>query len=102
MNSKISAKRKTRTTPWDAAEYLNTPREVALYLQAALDEGDSALVSAALGDIARSKGMRLVAHETGLGRESLYKSLSKNGNPELATVIAVLNAVGLKLRAVPV
>ena len=58
--------------------------------------------AAALGDIARSKGMASIAEATGLGRESLYKSLSENGNPELATVLKVVDALGLKLTAVPI
>jgi len=69
--------------------------------EAALEDGDSSLIAAALGDIARSKGMASIAEATGLGRESLYKSLSENGNPELATVLKVVDALGLRLTAVP-
>lgn len=69
------------------------------YLEAALDEGDAALVAAALGDIARARGMTGVAREAGLGRESLYKALSCDGNPELATVMKVMSALGLRLHA---
>tara|TARA_B100000315_G_C14135578_1_gene388957 strand:- start:44 stop:271 length:228 start_codon:yes stop_codon:yes gene_type:complete len=72
---------------------------MAVYLQAALEDGDPALVAAALGDIARSRGMTQIARETGLGRESLYKALSTEGNPEFATVLKVLQALGLRLRA---
>jgi probable addiction module antidote protein len=71
------------------------------YLEAALEEGDPALVAAALGDIARAKGMTQVARDTGLGRESLYKALSASGNPEFATVMKVIAALGLKLHAAP-
>ncbi len=92
---------KTKTTRWDPCERLETREEMALYLEAALDDGDSGVIAAALGDIARSKGMSSIAESTGLGRESLYKSLSENGNPELATVLKVVNALGLKLTAVP-
>lgn len=74
---------------------------MAAYLEAALDEGDATVVAAALGDIARAKGMTRIARATGLGRESLYKSLSATGNPELATVLRVVAALGLELRAVP-
>lgn len=70
------------------------------YVEAALEEGDAALVAAALGDIARAKGMTGVAREAGLGRESLYKALSSEGNPELATVMRVMRALGLRLHAV--
>lgn len=90
---------KTKTLPWDAAEHLKTEEDRAAYLEAALEDGDPALVAAALGDIARAKGMTQVAREAGLGRESLYKALSAEGNPELATVLKVVKALGLKLRA---
>ena len=92
---------KPRTRRWDAAEHLKTPAARAGYLQAALEDGDASLVAAALGDIARASGMTRIAKRTGLGRESLYKALSANGNPELATVMRVLAAVGLRLRATP-
>ena len=90
---------KTRTRPWDAAEYLETDEDMAAYLEAALQEGDAALVAAALGDIARAKGITQIARETGLGRESLYKALSAEGNPEFATVLKVVQALGLRLHA---
>ena len=90
---------KTKTRPWDATEHLETEVDMALYLEAALEQGDPAPVAAALGDIARAKGMSEVARETGLGRESLYKALSAEGNPELATVLKVIRALGLRLHA---
>ncbi len=93
---------KLQTHPWDAAEHLETKEDMAAYLEAALEDGDPALVVAALGDIARSKGMTHIARETGLGRESLYKALSSEGNPEFATVLKVIQALGLRLRATPV
>ena len=74
---------------------------MAAYLEAALQEGDSALIAAALGDIARSKGMSQIAREAGLGRESLYKALSAEGNPEFATIMKVIAALGLQLHASP-
>ena len=74
---------------------------MAAYLEAALEVGDPALVTAALGDIARAKGMSEVARETGLGRESLYKALSPTGNPEFGTIIKVIAALGLRLHAAP-
>ncbi len=86
---------------WDAAEYLQTKQDVIAYLDAALVENDPQLVTAALGDIARSKGMATVAADSGLGRESLYKSMSENGNPEFATVLKVITALGLRLQAIP-
>lgn len=90
---------KTKTRPWDAAEHLETQEDMAAYLEAALDEADAALVAAALGDIARAKGMTEIAREAGLGRESLYKALSPEGNPEFATVLKVVRALGLRLHA---
>jgi len=72
---------------------------MAASLEAALDEGDVALIAAALGDIARAAGMTEIARQTGLGRESLYKALSPEGNPEFATVLRVLSALGMKLHA---
>jgi probable addiction module antidote protein len=92
---------KTKTVPWDPAEHLETEADMAAYLEAALEEGDPALVAAALGDIARAKGMTQLARDTGLGRESLYKALSPSGNPEFATVMKVVTALGLKLHATP-
>jgi probable addiction module antidote protein len=92
---------KIRTRKWDAAEHLRTPSERAAYLEAALAEGDATLVAAALGDIARAAGMTAVARASGLGRESLYKAMSKEGNPELATVLRVIEALGLRLKALP-
>ena len=92
---------KTVTTPWDPADHLRTDEDMAAHLEAALEEGDPTLVAAALGDIARAKGMTQVARDAGLGRESLYKALSPAGNPELATILKVVAALGLQLHATP-
>lgn len=92
---------KLETYPWDAAEHLETQEDIAAYLEAALEDGDPALVLAVLGDIARSKGMTQISRKTGLGRESLYKALSSEGNPEFITVLKVLQAIGLRLQVVP-
>ena len=92
---------KIQTRLWDAAEHLETEEDMAAYLEAALEEGHPALVAAALGAIARAKGMSEIARETGLGRESLYKALSAEGNPEFATVLKVVKALGLRLHATP-
>jgi probable addiction module antidote protein len=88
---------KVKTRPWDAAEHLESTGDMAAYLDAALEDGDSALIVAALGDIARAKGMSQLARDAGLGRESLYKALSDTGNPEFVTVLKVMQALGLKL-----
>ena len=90
---------KTQTHPWDVVQHLETDEDMAAYLEAALEDGDPAVVAAALGDIARAKGMTQLARETGLGRESLYKALSPDGNPEFATVLKVVHALGLRLHA---
>lgn len=92
---------KVQTTAWDAAEHLQTEEDMAAYLEAALEDGDPRLVAAVLGDIARAKGMSQIARDAGLGRESLYKALSPDGNPELGTVLRVVRAVGLRLHAAP-
>ncbi len=89
---------RTQTRPWDPAEHLETEEDMAAYLNVALEEGDLSLIMAALGDIARAQRMAIVAQETGLSRESLYKSLSPNGNPEFATVLKVVRSLGLRLR----
>ena len=92
------AKTKLKTIPWDSAAYLKTDDDIAGYLEAVLEEGDPALVAHALGIIARAKGMAKIARAAGLGRESLYKALSRDGNPELATVLKVIHALGLKIK----
>jgi probable addiction module antidote protein len=92
---------KPQTRPWDVVEHLETAEDMAAYLEAALEDGDPGLIVAALGDIARAKGMAQIARESGLGRESLYKALSHEGNPEFATVLKVVRALGLRLHAVP-
>ena len=88
---------------WDPVDDLKTDEDVALYFQACVDEdpGDGSLVRAALGDIARARGMSQLARDTGLAREGLYKALSPEGNPEFATVMEVIKALGLKLGAQP-
>lgn len=90
------------TSRWDAAEHLDSPEAIAAYIDAAMEDGDPALVAAALGDVARALGMTQIARETGLSRESLYRALSDEGRPEFATVAKVVKAFGLRLSAVPV
>lgn len=86
---------------WDSAEHLKTEEDMALYLDACLQEAgdDAAFIVKALGIIARAKGMSQLSRETGLGRESLYKALSGDGNPSFATILKVTNALGIKLHA---
>ncbi|WP_411873854.1 addiction module antidote protein [Vulcanococcus limneticus] len=91
----------TKTAPYDVAEFLETPEEMAAYLEACIQEseGDSAFIAKALGDIARAKGMTQIARETGLSRESLYKALSGDRSPSFDTILKVISALGLKLSA---
>jgi probable addiction module antidote protein len=91
----------TKTRPFDPAQYLDDPEALAEYLDAAFETGDAAFIARSLGVIARARGMTEVARETGLGRESLYKALGENGNPELSTVLRVVKALGLRLSASP-
>ena len=91
----------TKTIAYDVAEQLRTPEEMAAYLDAWLTDApdDAASIARALGDIARANGMTQVARDSGLSRESLYKALSENGNPSLATVLKVAKALGVRLHA---
>ncbi|CAA7614369.1 conserved hypothetical protein [Magnetospirillum sp. LM-5] len=89
----------TATHPWDITESLDSDGRIVEYLNAALEEGDAGLVAAVLGDIARTRGMTDIVRQTGLGRESLYKALSPEGNPEFSTILKVVRALGLRLHA---
>jgi probable addiction module antidote protein len=84
---------------WDSADYLKSEEDMALYFELCLqdDPGDGSLIRRALGSIARARGMSQLARDTGLAREGLYKALSPEGNPEFATVMKVIKALGLKL-----
>lgn len=89
------------TTPFDPAEYLEGDEALAGYMSDALETGDPAFIANALGIVARAKGMSHIAEEAGLSRESLYRTLSEKGNPELGTVLKVMQALGLRLSAAP-
>jgi probable addiction module antidote protein len=93
----------TKLYEYDVAKHLRTSEEMAAYLEAAIEEsdGDAGFIAKALGDIARAKGMAELSRETGLGRESLYKALSSEGNPQLSTVLKVAKALGLQLHVKP-
>ena len=88
-------------TPFDAAEYLTDEETMVLFLEDALESGDVKVIASAIGTVARAKGMTQLAKDAGMSRESLYKALSTVGNPELATVLKVLSALGLKLSVEP-
>jgi probable addiction module antidote protein len=94
---------KSALKKWDSAEHLKTPEDMAMYLEACFEEAgdDAAFIAKALGNIARAKGMSQLAHDTGLGRESLYKALSGQGNPSFATILKVTRALGIRLHAEP-
>jgi probable addiction module antidote protein len=89
------------TVRWDTTRYLKSKEDIAAYLEAVFEDGDAALVAHALGEVARAEGMTQLAKETGLSRESLYRALSAAGNPELATVLKVMKALGLVLSVKP-
>ena len=86
----------TKTTPFDSAEYLENEESVYGYMEDALESNDPAVVAHALGVVARARGMAQIAQQTGLSRESLYKALSAEGNPEFGTVLRVMQALGLR------
>ena len=85
------------TTKWDVGNFLDRPEAIAAYLNAAMEDGDPALINAALGDVARARGMTRMARDTGLAREALYRALRPEGRPEFTTVLKVIKALGLNL-----
>lgn len=97
-------KKKTVTVAYDVSEHLRTPAEMAAYLDACIEEseGDAAFIAKALGDIARAQGMSKVARDAGVSRESLYKALSGDRNPDFSTILKVTRALGVKLHAAAV
>lgn len=86
-----------KTTPFDAADYLNDKEDIAAYLEVALEGGDLPTITQALGTIARARGMSDVARQAGVTREGLYKAFSETGDPKLSTLLGTLQALGLKL-----
>ena len=95
ISREIGIEMTLETRPWDASEHLDSDETIAAYLEAVFEDGDPALITAALGDVAKARGMTDVARKAGLSRESLYRALSKDGNPEFATVLKVVRALGL-------
>lgn len=87
---------------FDASEYIENEEDAIAYLNAAAETGDPALLQAAIGDIAKARGMGQIAKEAGVGRESLYKSLNKEGNPSFRTIVKVIDALGGRLVIEPV
>lgn len=99
MAGKKRTRKKSKFSRYDVADYLGSAEDIAEYLQACIEESghDSTLIAAALGNIARARGMTDLAHKTGLTREGLYKALARDGNPSFATVLKVLSALGVRL-----
>lgn len=91
----------TETKPFDAAEFLETDEDIAAYLKEVFEAGDPALITAALGAVARARGISGIARETGLNREALYRALSPEGNPTLSTLTAVTKSLGFRLSVEP-
>src|SRR5262245_35847819 len=91
--------KKLATLPWDSAALLNSQEEIVAYIEAVFEDGDPALITYALGVVARAKGMSQIARETGLTREGLYKALTADGDPKLSTLLSVLKALGMKISA---
>jgi probable addiction module antidote protein len=91
-----------KTTIWDPAERLDSPEAERLYLEAAFEDGDPALIAAALGDVARARGAAKIAEEAGVTRDAIYKALTAGGNPTLATLTEVAGALGYRLAIVPI
>lgn len=91
------ARKRETFTRWDAADHLKSEKDIAAYLDACAEENDPTLMAAALGDVARARNMSQLARDTGLTREGLYKALSEEGNPSLATVMKVAHALGLRV-----
>jgi probable addiction module antidote protein len=89
----------SKLTKWDSASYLKTDEDIAAYLSACFEEAgdDAAFITHALGVVAKAKGMSQLAKQTGLGRESLYKALSGEGNPSFATILKVMRALGVQI-----
>lgn len=90
-----------KTQPFDMANHLRSEEEIAEYLRQVLQDNDPAELAGALGDIARARGMTQLARDTGLSRESLYKSLSGERAPSSDTLFKVMHAMGFKLTLQP-
>jgi len=90
-----------KTTPFDAADYLETAQDIADFLAEAFQDGDAATIAHAIGTAARAKGMTQIAKDAGMSRESLYKALSADGSPQFSTVLKVLHALGVHLSVEP-
>lgn len=89
------------TNKWDIVDHLDSDEKIALFLEAVFEDGDPAVIAGAIGEVARARGMSQVAKDAGLSRENLYRALSEGGNPEFATILKVIRAIGYDLTVVP-
>ena len=92
---------KIKVSRFDASEHLDSEEMIAAYVNAALEEGDPDLLMAAIADVAKARGIAKVAADAGLGRESLYKTLTPGSKPKLETVFKLMHALGVKLTVTP-
>jgi probable addiction module antidote protein len=89
------------TKKWDIVDHLDSDEKITLFLEAVFEDGDPAVIAGAIGEVARARGMSQVAKDAGLSRENLYRALSEGGNPEFATILKVIRAIGYDLTVVP-
>lgn len=90
-----------KTEQWDVSKHLDSDEKIALFLEAIFEDGDAATIAAAIGEVARVKGMGQIAKDSGLSRENLHRALSSDGNPEFGTIMRVIHAIGFDLRVTP-
>ncbi|KAA0698188.1 putative addiction module antidote protein [Neorhizobium sp. P12A] len=90
-----------KTERWDIGKHLDSDEKIALFLEAIFEEGDPSTIAAAIGEVARAKGMSQIAKDAGLSRENLYRALSSEGNPEFGTIMRVIKAMGFDLHVTP-
>jgi probable addiction module antidote protein len=100
MDTEFDLDRINALAPWRASDYLNTPDEVAAYLNERLADDDAGLLAFALGDLVRARGVAAIAKDAGFAREVLYKALRQGARPRLDTIMRVLGALGLQLTVV--
>jgi len=86
---------------YDPADFLNSEADIAAYLDAAAEDGDTAVIAAALGDVVRARNISKLSRDTGLSREGIYKALSGEGNPSFATIGKIADALGLRISFQP-
>ena len=88
--------------PFDPSEYLDSPEAIAVFMSDIMESNDPGVIADGIGEVAKAKGMTALSKMTGIGRERLYASFGKNGNPTLRSLIAIMQALGLQLSAKPI